>query len=783
MYENQLVCLTIGDTPTTQFISWRLSLTNVFLIQVADCISSDGLVSWKSTKLGLNFYKPNLFYKDMETLEKDFKRDSKSDLYKVDIVIISCISFKEYQKHCLSLSQIINEKTIIIADANFCVDIELCLYTNLQNIFGGILSILCDVETRNLSSGSYALVSDCIRVFLGVTYISNEPAYAEDIIKFKQLNNKKLKHQIEDKKSVLNIFYLLIREHTTKYIEIISTESNEMALKVWLYIIPRISLNTISIIFDQLDYSLLLQQNFARAIFQELVDELIVLSYRHSHILPKQFMKKEIEITDSTDPNVIVEICQNINYDTIEKLIIDRKRELDRFTINEYPEFLTLSFEAYCFYHKLEYPAYILLYQPIFLADFFKVKCSSLKFLFGFYSRLLAISGYAIEGGTSIATTPDVLFGKRLHITNSVPPETTKKDNKTRGKRNRNREGKPTGAKKGKSKNIRSSEKSPISTSRNNKSSEELQDEQIQKSLEDLFIEIASVSSGSKSTDDGDVKNKMKEGNGNDAEYWSSGDDISDSEKFLNTLSNAELLKLNTKYVENYRKNEQNILKLHTHEDFNEEKGRGTGTDDFGPSNYVDPNMSVYLPNFSTRPTRYKQKQANIYYSYANSETPAASLRAYSNQITDFEKEIRSHNFTSVPKFHGNELTVSPEKNKQLITKDVLEKRKQLKSIMRACREHNVTQTYQFGNDRYSAKIYDNDKLLHNYIDLISSVNMGGILDLTTSRYGSVDTAEKIEQDCRTKKKRLAKHTQLLLTSTKSDETEPINYCLKTTKK
>jgi len=69
---DQIVSLIVGETPTTQFVSWRLSLSKTFLIQVSEYISGDGIISWKSNKYGSNFYTPNVFAKNLNQLYENF---------------------------------------------------------------------------------------------------------------------------------------------------------------------------------------------------------------------------------------------------------------------------------------------------------------------------------------------------------------------------------------------------------------------------------------------------------------------------------------------------------------------------------------------------------------------------------------------------------------------------------------------------------------------------------------------------------------------------------------
>lgn len=357
---------------------------NSFLILVSQYVPSDGLVGWKSSKLGANFYTPNIFTKDVKELSSRLINAADGSCkYSIDIMIIAGISIESVKLNCLELSKFVTKETCILISADFGCELEEIVSRNIGNECNCILSISCDVECRQLSSGSYALVNDdnC-RVYFGITYTSKN--YADDDT---LLNNEvKFHKEMNDKDSSLNS--MIEKLTATPWIKVKKfNDSQKMAIKMWESIIPKISLNILSIIYEQFDYDLMLQDKSIETMFKDLVRELFEICTAQCHAEVVEYLLPPGNENERINFDSIIEHCRK------------KKIELITSTAHEYPEYLSLPFEPYCFYHRFEYPAQILLYQPISLAKKYSVTCSNLNFLFGFYSRLLSLSGLSIKGG------------------------------------------------------------------------------------------------------------------------------------------------------------------------------------------------------------------------------------------------------------------------------------------------------------------------------------------------------------------------------------------------
>lgn len=417
----------MGDTPSTQFVGWRLSLSNSFIILVSQYVSIDGLVSWKSTKLGANFYSPNIFAKSVKELNAKILNDGATS-YDIDIMIISGTSLKSFEENCLDLVNYSNPNTTILVSADFAVELEPIVIKILEGNCKCVMSICCAVECRQLSLGSYALVNDenC-SIFVGSTYL---PENYTDEPRAK-LNNDQVKFEMSDLTSQTNIVEMVNKLKATKWITVNLLDTPIlMAIALWKLIIPRISLNILSIIYEQFDYDILLQNSSTEHIFKDLVVELInIAKAQCNHICPEYY--------DSQSNKILFNAIIDSNK--------QKRQELINTTSNEYPEYLSLPFEPYCFYHKFEFPVHILLYQPLMLAKKYNVSCSNLNFLFGFYSRLLVLNGLSIYGGLceknnslqSENNTQSVLLNKSP----TLNPNGIRSSKKKKGKKKKHKHG------------------------------------------------------------------------------------------------------------------------------------------------------------------------------------------------------------------------------------------------------------------------------------------------------------------------------------------------------
>ncbi|CAI4045861.1 Osw2p SKDI_12G1070 [Saccharomyces kudriavzevii IFO 1802] len=383
MEGNQLKCLIVGETPAAQFLGWRLSLGNSFIVLVSQYVSSDGLVAWKSTKLGANFYTPNIFTKDIRELPDKLKEDG-ANKYSIDIMLVSAISLQAFETICELLSDFTSENTTVLVSTDFGCELEPVAI----RYFGGkckcVLSISCEVECRQLSLGSYALVNDdqCI-ITLGLTYCDSNFGTELDVLE----NTRAASLELQGTKDS-NVNRFLLELNVTKWIKSkLILDSRQMALKMWEVIIPKISLNILSIIYEQFDYEKMLENKSTEIIFRDLVQELFGICFAQCGNKVVRFLQVKAQGEDEINFEKIVKYCES------------KKLQLINSTANEHPEYLSLPFEPYCFYHRFEYPAQILLHQPITLAKKYDVPCSNLNFLYGFYTRLLTLSGLSINGG------------------------------------------------------------------------------------------------------------------------------------------------------------------------------------------------------------------------------------------------------------------------------------------------------------------------------------------------------------------------------------------------
>ncbi|SCU81374.1 LANO_0B02850g1_1 [Lachancea nothofagi CBS 11611] len=659
-----LTCLIIGETPATQFLAWRLSLSNAFIILVSSNISSDGLVSWKSSKLGSNFYRPNEFAKEFDDLESKLTDADGNPRYKIDIMVLSCLSFTSLDRYCDLLSKYSDQNTIVLMNANFGVQLEKLVLDRFFNSSSCILSLLCDVEGRQLSSGSYALVNDSCSFYFGLTYAGKD--FTKNTNKNDRLmvNLESVKATFADDNSILNaMISQLQRTNVDEVVKICPSHSFEMALKVWEHIIPRISLNILSVVFEQFDYDKLLTNTSSKRIFQDLVKELVEICFTQCGSVVAKYMVPAFDLNKCTD-----NLSSQIDFSRVVEETKSRKRQMDRSTINEYPEFLTLSFEAYCFYHRLEFPAHILLHQPILMASNFGINYSSLNFLFGFYSQLLSISGFSIEGGPNKVGPSSLFFGVRTQLANQSEQTLISTDN------------------------------SPLVGGRITR-----------------------------------LRAKLKRRGNHDHSRGTSCDETEDS--MLNYAA-AEIEDIN---IDAGNKNSK---ELDDHDDGIEESGSlknsrfaffcdggivDSGPEDNDSSSIVDD--LIQLPNFQRREFRGGKSEGTF-------EKNDASAT--------FEHEVRNNPFTMSSRYYFDAYRLGDQDNFMSLK----EKRAgnwSRPKLWKLQRQYLVETGQMCGSGVTSSTVPD--RFLWDHVNLLRRVNMGGILSVTTSRYGHVDSSQRLFDD------------------------------------
>lgn len=737
------------------------------------------MVSWKSSKLGSNFYRPNEFTKNSDDLDAKLLDSKGNPKYSIDVIILSCLSFTAYEKYCKLLSKFSNENTVVLLDSNFGVELEKLAIQSFLPSHRCILSVLCDAEVRTLSSGSYALVSDRFQFFFGVTYLQDQNfdnKVDEDLL----LNLKRVQYLFDDENSKFNMLLSMLQKtNMEKITKIAPTNDNQMALKVWEHIIPRISLNILSIVFEQFDYDRLLENVSALSIFKDLVKEMTRICYKQCRGIVPAFTRDEF-VLRKEDALTFEELDQSIEYSKIVETAKKRKRQMDKFTTNEYPEFLTLSFEAYCFYHRLEMPAYILLYQPVLLAEKYSVGNSSLNFLFGFYSRLLSISGLSIEGGSSKVTVPSLLFGRKSHFTTQPSDDTlveigdslSKKDavsNKSgaRQKVRNMKSSKDQKLGKSKYKGKRRHKKIGIEVLKSPLSAND-KDLELPPELQALYLGAEnavnlSLPQSSVAKTISKLKCPLVE------EILTEGDD-SDSALSASTYSESG---------DNNEPESTDFENGQYGEDENGEEFEGSEGDyyyedanDGGDTPQIRPmtlpltgrnklrygqpfislnqdddddrlviDASIKLPNFSKRGSKLQNLQPTYFLDTQNEQTHSNVRRPLTSACTsNFEKEVRQDSF-GISRYYLDVYNLgSGQRSKDLVGD------KALKNLWKLQRKYHLSNAQIF---RPSAQSADP---LQEHVDMISRANMGGILDLTTSRYGHVDASQKIYEDLKSGK-------------------------------
>ncbi|KKA03226.1 Outer spore wall protein 2 [Hanseniaspora uvarum DSM 2768] len=401
---SQSACIFYGDTPVCIFASWRISYTNISVINISSKISSDGIISWKSDKLGSNFYTPNLFIKDIFNNSNSIQSILNND-FKINYIFLSCDSIFELNNVCDCLNEIISNETVIFVESNFAVDLDLHVYKHYQTKFHKnvvVFSVLSDLEGRKLTSGSYILLSENINFYFGLSYVQNANSFSDDFSIYLNIMNKQFSKA--DSRFHLFIDAMNATKEAIIFLHKISLQSNELAIRIWNNIIPKIIFNIISIIYEDTDYIHFMDENksLARDLSENTLKEMTKIAYAQCNndfelINPSKGKANLLNVDQQFLPFVssYKELeTSNMNYDHLVDLILQSHKKLNAEKHNkDSPEYVTFSFEAYCFYHKIEYPASIMFSQIFALSKKYSLESMCLKFLSQFYERLCILSG------------------------------------------------------------------------------------------------------------------------------------------------------------------------------------------------------------------------------------------------------------------------------------------------------------------------------------------------------------------------------------------------------
>lgn len=364
------MCLIIGDTPSTLLLSWKLNLSKCFIILVSDFLTSDTRITWKVGKSCSHTYKPNIIVRDLDNLF-DFYTSNK-----IDIIIVSSQSISQFTSQLKSVEKFIHDNIVIVINSDFAVELELFSLSIYPTITA--ISVLVDVEIREISKGSYLVATDPRSVKFGITYNCDT---RDKVLK---KNVKRFECSLKQKQSSLKSMMDHLEKMNLGSIVAIPPKKNSFGLLVWEGLIPKISLNLLSIVFGKVSYDEILESSSSKRVFQQLVRELTEICYKQ---------------TNGGTINDFAVRNDNVNpeYFLLLQRLKNRQNELERAIGSEQPGHLNLNYEAYCFYYKIEFPCALMLEQCIGIAEKYGCENSSLTFLSSLYSNLVSLTDMQIR--------------------------------------------------------------------------------------------------------------------------------------------------------------------------------------------------------------------------------------------------------------------------------------------------------------------------------------------------------------------------------------------------
>ncbi|KAI5963668.1 uncharacterized protein KGF55_002548 [Candida pseudojiufengensis] len=322
-YSSEFIILTttliVGSNPNLAFYSWRINQLDSTELTIVDPeIDSTFPIQFQSSSLGSSQLKPNYFYNSIQNIPTNKK---------FDVIILSCNSLQDFQIICSQLSNLIDDKSIIIVESTGYINLEPFISMSLsKNSSICVMSIMNESDVRKISINKYRhqIRNNDTRIYFGTTTSTGKLNSNFNFQKF-----YKVLQNVQDKSN--NAITLLK-----------SSNPKEFMTYQWKLALPRIVLNPIMILFELEFPELLKNQILSKPLVTGLINELFKLIKKMDCKLVKGF---------ENESNLLKSWC------------------------NIYPitksndNFINSPILFYNFYHSFNLDLDLLLLQPILLGD------------------------------------------------------------------------------------------------------------------------------------------------------------------------------------------------------------------------------------------------------------------------------------------------------------------------------------------------------------------------------------------------------------------------------
>ncbi|KAI0465342.1 hypothetical protein LJB42_000574 [Komagataella kurtzmanii] len=349
MSERQSV-LSVGSHPNLAFYNWRLFKSTICDLTI---VSSDGpTVQWYSKKFGNSRFTSSSKF---TSLDQVFNSGVK--LY--DMVIVSASSLDELSSICTDLRDFAKRQiqstgkafNLLVESTNY-VNLEPFIKLTLQEPEVKIFSIMSDFDIRSVKKNTYKVCDskkESELVYVGKSDESKREYEADEVVQINKISDLYESCEIDVYKLGTPLEFLSYQ---------------------WKFALPKISIEPLSIIFEQPFPKDLHGQMLAKPLISGLIMEVITVIKAMGCKLFKSY--------DNED-SLIERLCQL--YPSV-PLTDD---------LMEAPKLF------YDFYHQNELSLDLLLLQPILLADDNKIRTPYLEFLYAIMSQFSSINTNSTE--------------------------------------------------------------------------------------------------------------------------------------------------------------------------------------------------------------------------------------------------------------------------------------------------------------------------------------------------------------------------------------------------
>lgn len=336
----------MGSSPAVSFYAWRLHATSACSVTVVDLLLDPAApISWKSLHLDNSVFTPTILVPSVRHLDSGAK---------FDVVIVAVANLQAFQAVCELLVPHLNPDTLVVVETTGYVHLEPFVQLSLAKLTKlTVCSIMYESDVKRVPGSNtflHRMLGSDHRIYVGTSLAADASSMtnARDLSAFSRFY-KVLQMVQEDLKGHISLLKL--------------TNSREFMTYQWKLALPRVVLNTVSVIFEEPSPLKLEKQILAKPLITGLVNEVFKVIKKMECKLVKGF---------ENEANLL-------------------KNWLAYFPVadkDSSPAYAESNSLFYRFYHQQEIDVDLLLLQPILLGDDHGVRTPYLENLYSILCQL-----------------------------------------------------------------------------------------------------------------------------------------------------------------------------------------------------------------------------------------------------------------------------------------------------------------------------------------------------------------------------------------------------------